>query len=77
MRSLRKADPITNSRSALAKKYNTTRFFVGMVAEADEKHKQEMFAEQDKVKESWGKKRTEARKEGKRRRSGWGGRDQA
>ena len=66
---------MANSRAKLAKKYNASRFFVGMVAEAGEKHKKAMAEEQEKVKESWGRRRTEARIERKKRRAGWGGAD--
>ncbi|KAF8429625.1 mitochondrial ribosomal protein subunit L20-domain-containing protein [Tirmania nivea] len=75
IRELRQADPLANSRTKLAKKYSASRFFVGMVAEAGEKHKKVMAEEQEKVKESWGRRRTEARIDRKKRRAGWGGAD--
>ncbi|KAF8457701.1 mitochondrial ribosomal protein subunit L20-domain-containing protein, partial [Terfezia claveryi] len=71
IRELRQADPVANSRTALAQRYGASRFFVGMVAEAGQKHKAVMAEEQEKVKQSWGRKRTEARIDRKKRRAGW------
>ena len=66
---------MANSRTELARRYGASRFFVGMVAEAGEKHKAMMADEQEKVKQSWGRRRTEARIDRKKRRVGWGGAD--
>jgi len=66
---------VANSRTELAKRYDASRFFIGMVAEAGEKHKKAMLEKQEKAKESWGRRRTEARADRQRRRAGWGGAD--
>lgn len=76
IRRLREEDPVKNSRTILAKRYNASRFFVGMVAEASQQHKKKKWQEMESVKESWGKRRREAREGRKRRREGWGGADE-
>lgn len=76
IRRLRAKDPVKNSRTVLAKRYNASRFFVGMVAEASSQHKKQKWQEMESVKESWGKRRRGAREDRKRRREGWGGADE-
>ncbi|KAF8471169.1 mitochondrial ribosomal protein subunit L20-domain-containing protein [Kalaharituber pfeilii] len=75
IRALRAADPIKNNRTALAKRFGASRFFIGMVAEADEAHKKGMWEKQEEVKKGWGHKRVKAREDRERRREGWGGKD--
>ncbi|KAI5788899.1 mitochondrial ribosomal protein subunit L20-domain-containing protein [Peziza echinospora] len=76
IRELRTADPVANSRSILADKYKASKFFIGMIAEAPEEHKQKQLDELEKVKLRWGKKRRDAKEDAARRRQGWG-RDEA
>ena len=76
IRRLRAEDPVKNTRTMLAKKYNASRFFVGMVAEASSQHKKHKWQEMESVKEAWGKRRREARGDRERRRAGWGGADE-
>jgi len=75
MRSLRKSNPGVWTRAKLAKEFGTSRFFAGMIAEADDKWKEKMWAKADKVKECWGVRRKNARVDRTRRREGWGGAD--
>jgi len=75
MRSLRKSNPNVWTRRKLAEEFGTSTFFAGMVAEADEKRKEKMWAEIEQVKEGWGPRRRNARIDRTRRREGWGGAD--
>ncbi|CUS15335.1 unnamed protein product [Tuber aestivum] len=72
MRSLRKSNPNVWTRVKLAKKFGTSRFFAGMVAEASDKRKKKMWARVERVKERWGPRRKNARIDRTRRREGWG-----
>ncbi|PUU83931.1 mitochondrial ribosomal protein subunit L20-domain-containing protein [Tuber borchii] len=75
MRSLRKSNPNVWTRGKLAEEFGTSRFFAGMIAEADDKRKEKMWAKMEKVKERWGPRRRNARIDRARRREGWGGAD--
>ncbi|RPB02568.1 hypothetical protein L873DRAFT_1826618 [Choiromyces venosus 120613-1] len=75
MRSLRKSNPNVWTRAKLAEEFSTSKFFAGMVAQADDKRKEKMWAKMEKVKERWGPKRRNARIDRAKRREGWGGAD--
>ncbi|RPA75370.1 hypothetical protein BJ508DRAFT_418166 [Ascobolus immersus RN42] len=75
IRELRKADPVTNTRKALAEQFGCSPFFIGMVAEATKEHKIEMHFKQKKMMKRWGRIRTKARAEKAKRKAGWGGAD--
>lgn len=75
IRNLRKADPKRWSRLALAREFNTSSIFIGMVCQASEERLKEMDKQRAKAMEAWGDRRRIARDERKRRRAGWGGAD--
>ena len=68
-------DPVKYTRVYLAKMFDTSPTFIGMVAQSTEAHREKMKAELEKVKERWGLKRRRAREERVKRSAGWGGRD--
>ena len=72
IRSLRTQDPWTWTRKKLAEKFECSQFFVGMVAEAPVAKKESEWAKLDAIKDRWGKRRTGAREERGKRRTGWG-----
>jgi hypothetical protein len=75
IRSLRNTDPARWHRTALAKEFNCSSLFVGMVCQASEERLAQMALKAGKVKSRWGPKRTVAREERQKRRAGWGGAD--
>lgn len=75
MRALRGSNPSLWNRKRLAEKFGTTQFFAGMVAEASEKQKKKAASELQRVKDGWGQRRANARRDRARRREGWGGLD--
>jgi len=75
IRRLRKADPIKNNRVALAKRFNCSVLFIGIVCQATEGRVEQMKAREEAVKARWGNKRITAREDRKMRRAGWGGAD--
>ncbi|KAF8538543.1 mitochondrial ribosomal protein subunit L20-domain-containing protein [Trichophaea hybrida] len=75
MRSLRNTDPGRWHRTALAKEFNCSSLFVGMVCQASEERLAQMAFRAEKVKSRWGPKRTIAREDRQKRRAGWGGAD--
>jgi hypothetical protein len=72
MRKLRKEDPYTWTRSKLAKKFDCSTLFVGLVCQADTKFRALHQQVQDIVKSHWGTKRRIAREDRVRRRELWG-----
>ena len=75
MRALRDNNPVKWHRDALAKEFNCSTLFVGMVCQASDQRLQLMALRANKVKSRWGSKRTLAREERVKRRAGWGGAD--
>ncbi|KAA8896878.1 mitochondrial ribosomal protein subunit L20-domain-containing protein [Sphaerosporella brunnea] len=75
IRRLRNTDPARWNRTELAKKFNCSSLFIGMVCQASEQRIAEMAARVEKVKSRWGSKRAAARQDRQRRRAGWGGAD--
>lgn len=63
IRRLRTADPDTWTRHKLAKKFNCSSMFVGMVCEAPPARLEKAKAKLDAVKSRWGTKRTMARED--------------
>jgi hypothetical protein len=75
MREMRAADPQKWSRAVLAREFNCSPLFVGIVAEASEERLTKTKQNLENVKANWGVKRAEAREERRKRRKGWGGAD--
>ena len=73
MRRLRREDPIEWSATKLAKKFDTSNLFVGIVTEgiAKEKSKQQKQVT-EVVKSRWGVKRKTAREDRALRKERWG-----
>jgi hypothetical protein len=72
MRRLRKDDPVAWTRSKLAKKFNCSNLFVGLVCQAEPKFRELQKQVEDAVRSSWGTKRRIAREDRVRRRELWG-----
>ena len=75
IRELRAADPQKWSKAVLAREFNCSPLFVGIVAEASEGRLTKTKHDLEKVKAGWGVKRAEAREDRRKRRKGWGGAD--
>ncbi|KAI5818942.1 mitochondrial ribosomal protein subunit L20-domain-containing protein [Pyronema omphalodes] len=75
MRELRAANPAEWPRTRLAKEFNCSTLFVGIVCQASEQRIAEMAKRAEHIKNRWGTKRTGARAERQKRRAGWGGAD--
>ncbi|KAI5858062.1 mitochondrial ribosomal protein subunit L20-domain-containing protein [Tricharina praecox] len=75
IRRLRAVDPVKNNRTALAKQFDCSTLFIGMVCQATEGRIKQMKARDEGVKNRWGTKRSTAREDRQRRRAGWGGAD--
>jgi len=75
IRSLRLSNPSYWHRNRLAKEFNTSTLFIGMVCQAPESRLREMEQRMEKIKSRWGEKRQLARQEREKRRAGWGGAD--
>jgi len=75
IRSLRLSNPSYWHRNRLAKEFNTSTLFIGMVCQAPEERLAQMGQRLSKVKGRWGEKRQIAREERAKRRAGWGGAD--
>jgi hypothetical protein len=75
IRRLRNSDPVRWNRVTLAKKFNCSSIFIGMVCQATEARIKEMAARVEKVKARWGPRRAAARQDRQKRRAGWGGAD--
>ena len=75
IRNLRKQDPVRWNRTALAKEFNCSSLFIGMVCQATDSRLATMAAVAAKQKARWGPKRAIAREDRQRRRAGWGGAD--
>ncbi|KAI9709205.1 MAG: hypothetical protein M1812_007728 [Candelaria pacifica] len=72
IRRLRKEDPGVWTREKLAKKFNCSNLFVGIVCEASKEHKEKQLRILEAVKSRWGRRRREAREDRTRRRETWG-----
>lgn len=72
IRRLRKENPDKWTRNNLARKYNCSAFFVGIVAEATQEQKDRQLQTLDAIKARWGAKKTMAREDRIRRRETWG-----
>ncbi|KAI9818653.1 MAG: hypothetical protein M1826_001334 [Phylliscum demangeonii] len=72
IRRLRQTDPDQWTRAKLAKKFKCSSLFVGIVCEATKEHKEEQLKRIEDVKARWGRRRTMAREDRKRRRALWG-----
>ncbi|KAI9817026.1 MAG: hypothetical protein M1832_004743 [Thelocarpon impressellum] len=72
IRRLRREDPVTWSREALAKKFECSSLFIGIVCEATKEHKEKQSRIIEAVKSRWGRKRRTAREDRGRRRETWG-----
>ncbi|KAL7267058.1 hypothetical protein RUND412_010370 [Rhizina undulata] len=72
MRSLRESDPKHWTRLRLAREFNCSSLFVGMVVQAKEGRLVQVKKEAEKVKEGWGERRRFARAERQKRRDIWG-----
>ncbi|KAI9671888.1 MAG: hypothetical protein M1817_003433 [Caeruleum heppii] len=72
IRRLRREDPMLWSRERLAKKFNCSSLFVGIVCEATKERKEEQRQLLETVKSRWGRKRRNAREDRVRRRENWG-----
>ncbi|KAK9472214.1 mitochondrial 54S ribosomal protein mL58 [Dipodascopsis tothii] len=68
IRRLRAADPVKNSRTALAAQFKCSPFFIGMVAPASEERKDEMAKRLSAIQQSWGPLRRKARLQRQKRR---------
>ncbi|KAK0652204.1 mitochondrial ribosomal protein subunit L20-domain-containing protein [Cercophora newfieldiana] len=68
MRRLRAADPLTNSVSALATRFNCPKLFVVMCCHSNAKHQEEMAARKEAIKGRWGPRKTAAREDRQRRK---------
>ena len=75
MRALRNSSPAKWHRNALAKEFNCSTLFVGMVCQASDDRLKLMALRADRAKSRWGTKRALAREERAKRRAGWGGAD--
>lgn len=71
IRRLRTEDPYKWTRGTLAKKFDCSRFFVGMVCVASEEKKEQERQKLESVKERWGQRRRDARTDRTRRRELW------
>ena len=72
IRRLRKEDPVKWSRDQLAKKFECSALFVGIVCEASKEHKDRQTRILEAVKSRWGRRRRSAREDRTRRRETWG-----
>ena len=72
IRRLRTQDPETWTREKLAKRFNCSSLFVGIVCEASKEHKEKRAQIVEAVKARWGSKRRMAREDRVRRRELWG-----
>lgn len=72
MRRLRQEDPISWSRTKLAKKFNCSNLFVGIVCQVDKKKREQQKQVLEAVKSRWGTIRRNAREDRTLRRETWG-----
>ncbi|KAI9858432.1 MAG: hypothetical protein M1824_004299 [Vezdaea acicularis] len=72
IRTLRTSDPEVWTRQKLAKRFNCSSLFVGMVCEASKEQKQRQAQKLEDVKARWGPRRRTAREDRARRRAAWG-----
>ncbi|KAI9699688.1 MAG: hypothetical protein M1836_002722 [Candelina mexicana] len=72
IRRLRKEDPSLWTREKLAKKFDCSNMFIGIVCEASKEHKEKQLRILEAVKSRWGRRRREAREDRTRRRETWG-----
>ncbi|KAF2138464.1 uncharacterized protein K452DRAFT_216082, partial [Aplosporella prunicola CBS 121167] len=71
IRRLRRDDPAVWTREALAKKFDCSQFFVGLVAPAPERGAAKAL-ELEEARKRWGRRKREAREDRVRRREMWG-----
>jgi len=67
MRRLRKADPVTNSVTALATRFSCSKLFVMMCCHSTRQHQAEMKAHLEQLRSKWGPRKTAAFEERSRR----------
>ena len=72
IRRLRDLDPFKYTRIKLAEQFGCTPYFVGIVAPTTKKKKDHENKILEQIKSRWGKRRTEAREDRKKRRELWG-----
>lgn len=72
IRRLRKADPSLWTRDKLAKKFDCSNLFIGIVCEATKERKEEQQQRLEAVKMKWGRRRCTAREDRGKRREMWG-----
>lgn len=71
IRHLRTTDPRTWTRVALAKKFNCSVFFIGLVAHASKEVREEQKKQLEEIRKRWGRKKLEAKEDRARRRDAW------
>jgi len=71
IRRLRAADPIANTRSKLAKQFNTTSWFISSVSKITKERKQKLDEEIEKQRGGWGERKRIAVDVRKKRRDFW------
>ena len=72
IRKLRGEDPFQWTRAVLAKKFECSQFFVGMVCEANSKRKEQSRTILENTQSKWGNRRRVAREDKSKRREAWG-----
>ncbi|KAI9805710.1 MAG: hypothetical protein M1833_005203 [Piccolia ochrophora] len=72
IRRLRREDPEEWSKEKLAKKFECSALFVGIVCQATKQRKEEQKQMLEAVKSRWGRRRRTAREDRTRRRESWG-----
>lgn len=72
IRRLRGADPNVWTRDKLAKKFNCSNLFIGIVCEASKERKEGQQQILEAVKLKWGPRRRTAREDRGKRREMWG-----
>lgn len=75
IRELRNKDPVKYSRRELARMFDCSSLFIGMICEASPAHKAKMAEKIEEVKRGWGPMRRQARIDARRRLEGQGGAD--
>jgi hypothetical protein len=72
IRRLRAEDPVKWSREKLAKKFDCSGLFIGIVCTSSLEHRERERQLLEDVKSKWGRRRREAREDRSRRRATWG-----
>jgi hypothetical protein len=72
VRRLRTSDPELWTRNKLAKQFNCSSLFIGIVCEASQERKQQQVKVLEDIKSRWGQRRRTAREDRTRRRESWG-----